>query len=253
MANPSDSIEWVELYNPTDQTVDLSNWKIKDGNSSTNDDLTLTGQITPFSFSTFDHTSGWLNNSGNEIVTLLDNKNQTVDNYQYSGTSKGKTYGRQPDGGEWIAALDPSKDNSNGTSSTPSPAPDPTSTPNPQPTPSPTPTPQSSAATSKSKTSTTSKTPTPSANPSTPQPTTLNIPTTPTNQTSGVKTTYQIASIAGITSSATPSPTISVKSQKQTNYFLWAGIIMIFAGISLVGYIIFRKNANTHIKLRRRY
>lgn len=66
------------------------------------------------------------------------------------------------------------------------------------------------------------------------------------------KLVYRIASVAAVTTSATPSSKVEIKSQKQTNYLVWTGIILVFAGISSIGYIYLRKNANIRIKLRRR-
>lgn len=136
-----------------------------------------------------------------------------------------------------------------------SPSPTPIETPSPAPSTNPTstPTPTTSSSSKAKTTSTISKTPAPSLNPTSPQPFAQSIQTTSFPKASLAKVERQIASIAGITSSATPAPTVSVKSQKQTNYFLWAGAILIFAGSCSIGYIYLKKNADTHLKLRKRY
>lgn len=126
------------------------------------------------------------------------------------------------------------------TTATPSASPSPT----PSPTPSSTPTPKPKA------TSTLSKTPAPTTVPTTP-PFTQNT-STPKPARSKPKVNYQIASVAAVTTSPSPSAKIEIKSQKQTNYFVWAGIILIFAGTFSIGYIYLRKNADTRIRLRRR-
>lgn len=136
LAKPEDNIEWVELYNPTNQLVDLSGWIIKDGNTLTSDDITLDGQIPQYGFRVFEHAKGWLNDTGDETVTLHDGSN-TIDSYQYNGATTGKTFGRQPDGGSWVANLSPTKGSSNGAASTFTPSP--TLTISPSTTPSPTP------------------------------------------------------------------------------------------------------------------
>jgi len=56
------------------------------------------------------------------------------------------------------------------------------------------------------------------------------------------KPSYQIASIAGVTTSVTPQPEVEIKSQKQINPFLWMGMIFIFAGTASIGYIYLKKN-----------
>ncbi|MBI2596825.1 hypothetical protein HYW41_01600 [Candidatus Daviesbacteria bacterium] len=134
-------------------------------------------------------------------------------------------------------------------SATPSPEPSPTQTPTPSSTPTPTPTPK----------------PKPTPTPKTPAPTPIQSgptasPSPPVTSTPKAslsksiitpKPNYRIASVAAATASATPSAKVAVKNQKQINYFVWIGIIFIFAGISSLGYIYLRKNANLHIKFRR--
>lgn len=95
----------------------------------------------------------------------------------------------------------------------------------------------------------TSKT-TPSSNPSHPSLTSQEKRLSKSTQSP--KFNYQIASIAAVTASATPTTQISVKSQKQTNYFVWAGIVLILTGTFSIGYIYLRKHASIHIKFRKR-
>ncbi len=76
---------------------------------------------------------------------------------------------------------------------------------------------------------------------STPLPTYLPKPTH-TKSASAAQLNYQIASIAAAaTSSAEPSPKVEVKSQKQINPFLLIGTLLMFASVSLLGYIYFSK------------
>lgn len=143
MARPEDDTEWVEIYNPTTVSVSLEGWKVKDGNTQSSDDLTLSGNIEPLQFKTFDHPKGWLNDSSDETVNLLQN-DSTVDSYSYKTASLGKTFSKID--GNWTADTTPSKGSANispSPSQTPSmsPTPSPISQPSPTSQPSNTPTP----------------------------------------------------------------------------------------------------------------
>lgn len=78
-----------------------------------------------------------------------------------------------------------------------------------------------------------------------PTPSILKSPTPKPTQLS--KDSYRIASVAGTNSSTEPNPTIKIKDQKQISPFVWIGLIFIFAGASLIGYIYLKKNAKIHI------
>lgn len=128
--------------------------------------------------------------------------------------------------------------------------PTPTPTPTPLPTTSPAPSPIPKLSSSPTPTSASKKASPSTASPiSSPSPSpTLKIFPPPIKQvksilskaTSAPKVNYQIATIAGTTSSATPSA-ITVKTQKQTNPVVWIGLILIFAGASSLGYIYWKK------------
>lgn len=133
--------EWVELYNDSDETVNLSGWKIQDDNVQSSDDLTLTGEILPHGFTTFDHPKGWLNDSSpGDTVKFYDSQNNLIDSHTYTSTTSDKTYSRQPDGSGAFALTDPTKNTNNQTPPSPTPTPTEASTPTPTPTPTQTPT-----------------------------------------------------------------------------------------------------------------
>lgn len=90
--------EWVEIFNGASNSVDLTGWKITDGNAI-NDDLVLSGTIGPNGFMSFDHASGWLNSNG-DTVNLVDSAAQTVDSETYTGglEDTDKSIGRDSDG-----------------------------------------------------------------------------------------------------------------------------------------------------------
>lgn len=126
-----------------------------------------------------------------------------------------------------------------------SPSPTPSLTPSPTPLPTSTPAPKSKTIT------TTSKTPAPTINPTTPPPTS-DTTTTPKPTISKTTINYQTTSVAAVATSPTPSVKVEIKSQKQTNYFVWAGLVLIFTGGLSIGYIYLRKNASIHITFRKR-
>ena len=96
---PNCDPEWIELYNDSESSVDLSGWEIQDGNTKSTDDLTISGEIPPKGMVVYEHPKGWLNDS-NDTVNLYDNTNSTspVDSYSYTSTEADKTYSRIPDG-----------------------------------------------------------------------------------------------------------------------------------------------------------
>lgn len=66
--------------------------------------------------------------------------------------------------------------------------------------------------------------------------------TTQATTTAITKSNYQIASVAGISSSsASPPAKVEVKNQQQLNLAIWIGSILIFAGSSCLGYIYWKK------------
>lgn len=236
--HPSPGSDWIEVYNPTTNTVDLTNWILVDNTSTVK---TLSGSITANGFVTFDVTNR-LNNAGDSIY-LKDSSGTTIDNYSYnSDPGINKSFGRSPDGGSWALLISSSKGSTNGEAS-PTPAPTPTPTPSPSSnlTPSPTSLPISSSSNTKSKTSTSaSKAPAPSLNPGTPSPSTEDITATSLPAKSVVKTSYKIASVAAATTQPSPSAHIEVKNQKQTNPLVWGGIFLVFVGAGCLGYIYFK-------------
>lgn len=251
MPHPSPGSDWIEIYNPTSSDIDISNWILVDSISTMK---TLSDSIAANGFITFD-VRNRLNNPGDSIY-LKDANGTTIDNYSYN-TDPGIniSFGRSPDGGGWSILATSSKGNNNGESApTPTPAPTPSPTPNPSPSPlstfTPSPTPTNTLSPSKI---TSQKTPTPSSNKATPIPSIKKAEATPLPSKTSSKAKSQVASVAGTNSSASLAATLQVKNQKQINPLVWVGIALIFAGISTIGYIYFRKNAKTDITLRRRY
>lgn len=232
MPHPSPGNDWVELYNPTADSIDLTRWTLTDSTSTMK---TLSGSITANGFITFD-LSNRLNNSGDSIY-LKDSTGNEIDNYSYnSDPGLNQSIGRSPDGNNWTILTSSSKGSTNG-----EPAPTPTSTPTPTPTPIPAPskTPAPSPTPKKTANPTQSTTQSPTSTPhSTPTPTPRST-TIPTRIKSKVTGTASVAAAIAVSSraSASSSPTVDIKDQKQFNPVVLAGIVLILIGIGSIGYI----------------
>jgi hypothetical protein len=93
MANPANGeIEWIELYNPTDTTFDMTGWRLsineKDGNFSN-----IFGAdtiIVPRGYVVRLKTSAALNNAS-ATITLKDKALTTIDQVTYAGITQAKT------------------------------------------------------------------------------------------------------------------------------------------------------------------
>lgn len=226
MAKPDDDTEWVELYNPTNQEIDLNGWTIKDGNTSPTDDISLTEKIGALGFKVFEHKKGWLNDSG-DTVTLL-NGTTEIDVYTFDTATQGKTIGRQTDGNDWTYNLTPSKGVTNGNSPTPTPTESPAATPTPSNTPTPTNKP----------------TPTPTIKPPTSTPKmSPAINKSPTPDTSP-------SFVLGSTSVSDISPTIAEQENKEaTNplknlFLIGGGLVLTLAGVLIITFIVKNRASN---------
>jgi len=92
--SPTDGIEWVEIYNAGNISVDLNGWKLTD---SDNHQKSLSGTIQPNEFYVYKDGNGWLNNSGDSVL-LFDSSNIVVDKTEYDNTEHNVTVGRETDG-----------------------------------------------------------------------------------------------------------------------------------------------------------
>ncbi len=108
---PSDGQEeWVELFNNSDQSIDISTYKLKDS-IGTNIPLQNT-LISPHGF-VLGIANGVLNNSGDDVL-LLDPAGVQIDSTTYpSGYNSSQSHGRCPDGGSWLKLNSQSKSSSN--------------------------------------------------------------------------------------------------------------------------------------------
>lgn len=85
-APTSGNKEWIELYNDTDKSINLSGWIILNKEGSRYSTTTLSGIIDPDDFLVFDNISGSLNNSGDEII-LKDPSGQIISQTSYGDFS----------------------------------------------------------------------------------------------------------------------------------------------------------------------
>lgn len=153
LPNPADGVDWVELYNTTDQDVDLDGW-VLDDEAATNMLEIKEATVSAYGFLVFE--VGNRLNKNKDTICLINDQGSTIDEYQYTANpGTGISFGRMPDGGDWGICSQPTAGAANQClvptpTPTPTQSPDsPTASPTPEPTtptptspPSPTPTPK---------------------------------------------------------------------------------------------------------------
>lgn len=105
---PSSGEEFIELYNTTDQNIDLTGWKLSDSAKS----YSLSGTIQAKSYKSYSQseTKIALNNTS-ETVTLTDNYNQNQSSTSYTKAYKGLSYIPVLQTWSWTQTLTPNADN----------------------------------------------------------------------------------------------------------------------------------------------
>ena len=86
--------EWVEIFNPNDQVVDLSKWSI--GDSSGHAEL-LSGLLDAHAYLIKSWSQPFLNNAGDSVRLLY--QNEAMDSFTYTQCTSGKTWIKKGDGG----------------------------------------------------------------------------------------------------------------------------------------------------------
>lgn len=212
--SPSTDPEWIELYNDSGSSVDLTGYLLEDGNSSSSDDISLSGTISAYGFLVFTHSEGWLNNGG-DTVKLYNNASPSavIDQYTYGNMGSSESVARMPNGSSNWQVTSNVTQNSSNPIPTPATTSTPTITPTPTPTRTPTPTPLKT------------KTPTPSP--------------TPTPEVLGTQTgtPADISGIRGSMSTSDPTPTPKVGSRGPfpviAGIFVGLGVLVVIFGIFL--------------------
>ena len=104
--------EWVEIYNPSGSSIDLTGWTLKDIALSPRS-LTPLGTINSGSWKVHNDGTAWLNN-GAETLQLIEPGGKVIDQHSYSSTSNDVSIGRFEDRGNiWINCTSTSKGTTN--------------------------------------------------------------------------------------------------------------------------------------------
>ncbi|MCC6711403.1 MAG: lamin tail domain-containing protein [Candidatus Pacebacteria bacterium] len=93
--NPNDQeTEWVELYNPSDETIDLDSWQLWDQLSKPSNIYTFTSgeQLTSLAYLVVELKSV-LNNSGDTVI-LYDQNQVVQDSLTYTSSTKGLSWAK---------------------------------------------------------------------------------------------------------------------------------------------------------------
>ena len=243
--SPLTNPEWIELYNPGSEAVDLTNWYFLDF-SDTKKTLASGSAIPALSYFVFNNNNYWLNNNDPEVLKLYDSSGVLIDSVAFDPTNPETTVARIPDLGEWYLDQLPTPNEAN-------PTPIPSTTPTPTPTPIPTPDPSIAVAQEPSPSPTPTPTPTPTPSPS---PITLSTPSSSLTSSLSSPATGTVAGemveinltgfgIATPAASPIPSPSVPTLNQSRAIYVILMGTGLIF--LSLAGFLGVRQYRKQHI------
>ncbi|MHA1772491.1 MAG: lamin tail domain-containing protein [Candidatus Thorarchaeota archaeon] len=112
------SEEWIELYNPLNETVDISGYILDDITSGGSSPYTIPQGtiISAYGFALFNQsTTGIALNNAGDTVNFLSPNGTVLDSFTYNSSSNDVSYGRSIDGGStWKTFASPTPGASNG-------------------------------------------------------------------------------------------------------------------------------------------
>jgi len=88
-------MEWVEIYNDSSETTDVTGYTIRD--STTSNKQLLSGTIPPQSYFVYSFDNNFLNNTSADIIKLIDKNNNLIDSQSSKILPLGLTFSRQAD------------------------------------------------------------------------------------------------------------------------------------------------------------
>ena len=136
--NPENPPDWVELFNLTDEDINLDGWILRDEATS---NMAEIKEATISAKGFYIVEVGSRLNKSKDTIFLQNDQGQVVDEYSYhENPGEGISLGRMPDGGDWGLCQTVTQGNAN-ICVLPTSTPIPTSTPTPTPTKAPTNTP----------------------------------------------------------------------------------------------------------------
>jgi len=247
--------DWIEIYNlSTTESVDLSEYRLRDSTASNKKDLS--GSLATESFISISF-SNYLNKDGDLvkfIKVLPDSSEEIIDQIGYGDSGdicepdSNQSIGRSPDGSGNFMRFDSQTE---GASNTAGEAPCPSPIPSPSPTPTPTPTPSSSPSPEPEPDPTPSPSPSPTPRVSVkPTTTTTKKPAVISNSNSHNSEDMLISSPSGkVLGIEKPEAFEATESEKKKNPYL-ISIILVVLGLGLVGGtgVVFIKNAKYNKK-----
>ncbi len=113
LPNPkgTDDHEWIELYNNSNQTIDLSGFKLQDNSArifTINDELNLSIQAKKYLLLDKSITGISLNNTGGDSVKLYNPDGELIEKIEYQDTAQeDKSYARKNNDFIWTSVLTP--------------------------------------------------------------------------------------------------------------------------------------------------
>jgi hypothetical protein len=117
MDEAGNTTDWLELYNPTQEAVDLNDWALYDGNTADDPwtfgaDVQIAAGEFLIIFCDSDPEEGDLHTDFNlsrqgEVVTLEDHTALIVDSVEFPGLLPDRSWARVPDGSDQFLAIEP--------------------------------------------------------------------------------------------------------------------------------------------------